>query len=108
LRDDSGGVMAANVEESAELAIVAANDDQWLFVDINGEELARFADLIETSDHLPICGENAAAFQSLDAAIEIPRRRDGVSAFERIGRIVEIQDVADRGLMHAKDSGKNG
>lgn len=101
LRDDSGGVMTANVEEGAKLAIVAANGDEWLFVHVDGEKLAGLADLIEASDHLPIGGEDAAALELIDAAIEIPGSGNGEGALQWIGRIVEIENVADRGLLHA-------
>ena len=101
LWDDGGSVMAADVEEGAKLAIVAANDDERLFVDVDGEELTGLADLIEAADDLPIGGEDAAAFELMDAAIEIPGSGNGESALEGIGRIVEVEDVADRGLVHA-------
>jgi hypothetical protein len=97
--------MAANVVESTESVVITADHDEWLFVDIDGEELARFAKLVEAPDYLPIRGKNAGALELRDARIEIPRRRNREGALQRSDGIVEIQDIADAAVMHKWDSG---
>ena len=108
LRHYSGGVMAANVVESAKLVVITTDHDEWLFVDIDGEELAGFAKLVEAPDYLPIRPKDAGTLELRDARIEIPRRRNREGAFQRCERIVEIQDIADAAIMHKWDSGKTG
>ena len=108
LRHYSCGVVAANVVESTELLIITADHNEWLFVDIDGEELAGFAKLVEAPDYLPIRPKDAGTLELRDARIEIPRRRNREGAFQRCERIVEIQDIADAAIMHKWDSGKTG
>ena len=88
--NDRGGVMAADVIEGAEFAVVAADDDEGFLVDVDGEELAGFLDLIEMADDLPVGGKDGIALELRDAFVEIPGSRDGPSLFERVGGIVEV------------------
>jgi len=97
---DGGGVMAADVVESAELAVIAASDEQRFFVDVDGEELAGILELIEAADDLPVAGENGFAFELRDAGIEIPGSGDGEGPLERIRRIIEVQNVAHSAFGH--------
>jgi hypothetical protein len=92
--------LAANVVESTELLIITADHDQWLFVDVDGEELARFAKLVEAPDYLPIRRKDTGTLELRDARIEIPERRNGEGTLQRCDRIVEIQDIADAAVMH--------
>jgi hypothetical protein len=101
-RNDGGGVMTANVVEGAEFAVIAADDDERLFVDIDGKELTGLLDLIEAADDLPVGGKDGVAFELRDAGVEIPGSGDGRGVFERIRGIVEIEDVADSALVHER------
>jgi hypothetical protein len=98
--DDRGGVMAADVIEGAEFAVIAADDHEGFFVDVDGEELAGLLNLIEAADDLPVGGEDTVALELFDALVEIPGRRDGMRFFEGSFGIVEIQDFADAALIH--------
>jgi len=92
--------MSADVVEDAKFAIIAADDDERLFVDIDGKELTGLLDLIEAADDLPIGGEDGVALELRDAGIEIPGSGDGRGVFERVGGIVEIENVADAAFGH--------
>ena len=94
--------MAADVIEGAELAVVAADDDERFLVYINGEELAGFLDLVQMADDLPVGGEDGVALELGDASVEIPGSGDGEGFLERIGGIVEVEDFADGGVGHKR------
>jgi hypothetical protein len=98
--NDSRGMMTADVIEGAKFAVIAANNDERFFVDVDGEKLAAVLDLIETADDLPVGGEDKVAFELGDARIEIPGSRNGPGILEGIGGIVEIKDVANAALVH--------
>ncbi len=103
--DHRGGVMAANVVESAQLRVLATDDDDGLAGDIGGEEFPFFADLIEAAGDLPGLAKDGVELQCLNARIAIPRRRDGGCFLERVGGIVEVQDFADA-LLHIQLLGR--
>src|SRR5208337_1620021 len=65
--NDGGGVMAADVVESTEFAVIAADDEERFVVDIDGEELAGIFHLIEAADDLPVGGEDGVALELRDA-----------------------------------------
>jgi len=100
LGNDGGGVMAADVAEGAELAVIAADDDKRFVVEVDGEELAGIFDLIEAAGDLPVRREDGIAFELGDTRIEIPGRGDGPGFLEGIGGIVKIEDVANAALVH--------
>jgi hypothetical protein len=77
--DDGGGMVAANVVESAQDAVFAARDDDRFFTQLCCEELPVFPYLIDAPGDLPATRENPFVFQASDARIEIPERRDGGS-----------------------------
>lgn len=100
LGDDGSSVMAADVVEGAELAVITADGEERIFVDVDGEELAGIFHLIEAADDLPVGGEDRVTFELGDARVEIPECGDGGGLLEGIGGIVKIEDVADATLMH--------
>jgi len=95
LGDDGGGVMAADIVESAELVVIAARDDNGFAGNVRSEEISFFADLVDAADGLPGFCEDALLFEFVDARIEVPRRRNGPSVVEGIVGIVEIDEVVD-------------
>jgi hypothetical protein len=100
--NDGGGVMAADVVKGAEFAIIAPDYDERFFVDVNGEELAGILDVIEVADDLPVGSEDGVTLELRDAGIEIPGSGNGPGVFERVGGIVEIEDVANAALVHER------
>src|SRR5262249_7389399 len=101
-RDDGGGVVPADVVKGAELAIIAAHNDQGLLVDVDGEELAGVLDLVEMANDLPVGGEDGVAFELRDAFVEIPGGRNGPGLFERVAGVIEVEDIAKRALGHSR------
>jgi len=97
--DDSGGVVSADVEEGAELVVVAADDDEGFTGDVGGEEVAGFAELVEAAEGLPGAGEDGLFFEGFDLWVAVPRGGDGVGVVEGGARIVEREEVVN-GLRH--------
>ena len=77
LRDDGGGVVAANVVESAKDAVSAAHNDDWFSGDDRGDELAWLLQLIDACHQLPGLTEDVEPFQFRDAWIDIPGSGNG-------------------------------
>ena len=99
-RDDRSGMVAADVVEGPESAIVAADDDKRFFVHVDGEKVAGFPDLVKAADDLPIACEDGVAFELSDAFVEVPGGRYGPGIFKGVRRIVEIENFSNRLLGH--------
>ena len=102
LGHNCGGMMAAHIEKSAQLAVLSAHDDKRLSRHFHGKELALLAHLVGSAHELPRCPKDALPLELRDARIEIPGRGDRPSPFEWVGRIVEIHDAA-QAAVHARD-----
>ena len=72
LCNDGGGVMPAHIEESAQDAILASNDNNWLSRNLCRDELTGICDLLRSPDHLPGTPENRLLLQFGDASIDVP------------------------------------
>jgi hypothetical protein len=101
-RDHGRGMVAADIVKGAEFAVVAAHDDQRLFVHVDGEELAGCLDLVEVADNLPVGDKDGVTLELRDAFVEIPGRRNGPGFFERVGGVIQVENVAKRVLGHRK------
>src|SRR5208282_1488847 len=73
---DGSGVMAANIVERAQNAVVAADKDYRLPGDNIAYKLARRFQLLRAGDQLPGFAEHAQAFEVRYAGINVPGRRD--------------------------------
>ena len=62
-RGDCRCVMAADVEEGAQLAVAATNDEQRLAGELRGDELPGALELIGARDYLPGAAEDAFALR---------------------------------------------
>src|SRR5437867_192601 len=71
--DHSGGMMPADIVKGAQLAVIAARDDDRLSGEVRGEEAAFVLHLIGAAHHLPGYRKHAALLESVDAGIEVPR-----------------------------------
>ncbi len=89
--------MAADVEEGPESVVVSTDYDDGFAGDVGGEELAGGADLVEAAEDLPGAGEDAGTLEGFDLWVAVPGGGDGVGAVERIGGIVEGEEVVDGG-----------
>src|SRR5438034_1823407 len=65
-----GGMMAANIEKSAQLAVLSAHDDEGLSRHFHGKELALFAHLVGSAHELPRCAKDALPLELRDARSE--------------------------------------
>src|SRR5580700_5134457 len=74
---DRSGVVAANIVESAQSAVVSANHDNRLTGDGGGDELTGRFHLLGARDELPGLAEHAHAFEIGDARIDVPGCRNG-------------------------------
>jgi hypothetical protein len=68
--------MAADIEESSQLVVLASDNHNRFTRNIGGEIAAGFADLIRPSDNLPSAAEDGFALERSDAVVNVPRRRD--------------------------------
>jgi hypothetical protein len=69
---DSSGMMAANIVEGAQSAVVSADNDNGLTGDGSADELSGQLQLIGTRDKLPGLAENAEALEFRDARVDVP------------------------------------
>src|SRR5579859_820572 len=106
LGDNGGGVMTADVVKGAEYVVVAARDNNGFTSEIRGEEIAFVGDLIEAAGDLPSVGENGFLFETSDAGIEIPGRRNGPGLFERVVGIVEVEKGRETTLHDGSSANK--
>ena len=90
--DDGSGVMAADVVEGAQDAVMAADGDDGLTCDSGGEELAGMGELIDAADGEPVAREDGMALEFGDARVGIPGRGDGGGLGERGLRVVAGED----------------
>jgi len=74
---DGGGVVAADIEESAKSAVVAADNDDGFSGDGGRDELSRRLHLFGACDQLPRFTEYAQTLEFGDAGIGIPRGGNG-------------------------------
>ena len=89
-RDDGGSMMAADIIESAQLHIFAANYDDGFADNIGGEKLSRGLNLVGAAYGLPGFAEDGGIFELRDAVVEIPGRGNGGGVIQWVIRIVEI------------------
>src|SRR5439155_6328597 len=75
--DHSCGMMPADIVKGAQLAVIAARDDDRLSGEVRGEEAAFVLHLIGAADDLPCFREHAALLEFVDAGVEVPRGRNG-------------------------------
>src|SRR5262245_17015171 len=87
--------MAAHVEEPAQLAVVAPDDEDRLVRELPREVLAGLADLVGAAGELPGARERRAQLEVENARIDVPRRRDRPGFCERVIRVVEVDDLVD-------------
>ena len=78
----SSRVMAADIEECAELAIRSTHHDERLAGDFNGKKLAIHRDLIDPTHGDPVCTKDHFALRLLDTGIHIPRSGNRVRLFK--------------------------
>jgi hypothetical protein len=74
LSNDSGGVMAADIEEGAQNAVIPANYDHRFPSDSSSDELAGGFQLIGVRDELPGFAEYRYALEVGDSGIDVPGR----------------------------------
>ena len=67
-----GGMVAADIEESAQNAIIGSHDENRITRQIAGDVLTRLANLIDAPHYLPGLRENRAPFQFKDAGVNVP------------------------------------
>jgi hypothetical protein len=77
LRHDCSGMVTADVEESSQDSVVAADHEYRLASDICGDILAGLFDLIYTADELPGFAEDHLAFELGNAGIHVPGSGNG-------------------------------
>jgi hypothetical protein len=70
-------VVAANIVEGAQSAVIAANNDNRFTGDSGAYELSRRPHLIGAGDELPGFAEHAQALKFRDASIDVPSGGDG-------------------------------
>ena len=75
--DDGGGVMAADIVESAQGTVAAADDDDRLTGDHGAHKLAGRFHLFSAADELPGLAEYAEALKFRNAGIDVPGGRNG-------------------------------
>ena len=90
------GVVAAHVEEAAQLAVVAPHHDDRLAGEHRRDVLAGLLELVEAADHLPRAREDGPALELGDALVDVPGSRDRPGLLERSPRVVGAQDLFDR------------
>src|SRR5664279_3133477 len=90
--DDRRRMMAADVVESAKLAIGGADDDERFASELGGYKLSRTLQLIDAGDHLPSPAEDILLLELCDPLIDIPRGGNGVGLCERTLIVVGKQD----------------
>jgi hypothetical protein len=67
-----GGMVAADIEESAQNAIIGSHDENRITRQIARDVLTRLANLSGAPHYLPGARENRAAFQFKDARVNVP------------------------------------
>jgi hypothetical protein len=72
---DRTGAVAADVRERAQLAVIAADDEERLVGDLRGEVAARLRDLLRAPDELPGLGEDRPLLGLEHRGVEVPARR---------------------------------
>ena len=92
------GMVAADVEEPAELPVLAAHDDDGLAREHRRHVLAGLRELVDPADHLPGPRKDGAALELGDAVVDVPGRGDRPGLVERGPRVVGIEDLPDRGF----------
>jgi hypothetical protein len=96
LHGDLGGVVATNIEERAEDAVLAADDDDGLSGDSRREELARRLHLRGATGKVPVAGEDRVSLEGIHARVDVPGRGDGEGPREIGGGVIGADDVGDR------------
>src|SRR5438876_7491695 len=87
-------MMPADIVKGAQLAVIAARDDDRLSGEVRGEEAAFVLHLIGAAHYLPGFRKHAVLLEFVDARIEIPRGRNRPGVIQGIIRVVEIEQVS--------------
>src|SRR5436305_2830125 len=88
-------MMAANIEECTQDAVVAAYRYDRFTSYARGNELPRFGNLIDTPDHLPCLAEDRIQLQIRNPFIDIPRRRDRIGVSEWRLVVISCKNLVD-------------
>ena len=84
------GVMAADVEESAQDIVAASHGDNWLAGDFGGYVITGFGELISARGKMPGTRKDRFLLKLKDAYVRVPGRRDGPRLSERGVGIVGV------------------
>jgi hypothetical protein len=95
LSDNSSGVVAANIEEGAQNAVIAANYDYRLTRDRSGDELAGGFQLIGARDELPGFAEYRYTLEVGNPRINVPGRGNGGGLRKRGAIVVTRKNLFD-------------
>src|SRR5437867_8334135 len=76
-------VMATNVKESAQLAVLSAHHKHRLSGNFSGDVLPWSRNLFRAADHLPGSAEHSFALEFRDALVGVPRPRNRGGTAER-------------------------
>ena len=85
--------MAANIEKSAQHAIVPPHYNDGFTRDICGHKLAWFFHLLDSANHLPGFAEDSFGLQFRNAVIDIPGRRNGRGFGKRRTVVISGKDL---------------
>ncbi len=97
--DHRGGVVAADVEEAAQDAVVAAHHHQRLAGEFERDELAGLAHLVDPAGVLPALREHGALLQLEEPRFHVPRCRRRAGFLERQPGTVAV-DLLEDGVLH--------
>jgi hypothetical protein len=92
---DGGGMVAANIEESAQNLIVASDNKKRFSSQLPRYVLARLAYLVGASNKLPGTRKDSMPLKFHNPRINVPARRDRPRLGQRRIRIVALDDPLD-------------
>src|SRR5689334_17691137 len=95
--------MPAHIEETAQDAIFAPNDDDRLSGNFRRDELAWTCDLLRPSGHLPRIPKNGVLLQVRDAGIDVPFRGNGRRLAQWERAVVGVDNVLQGTASHGVD-----
>jgi hypothetical protein len=89
-------VVTADIEEAAELFVLAADDDdRFAAGKLAGDVVAGRAQLIETAGVLPASSKHCAELEFEHPRICVPRCGDREGALERRVRVVKVENLLE-------------